>query len=71
MQREILRRNWRRFLIQLQESSDAVSGSPAGMFFPRLHDLRWQPAYIPKRVAGSDSRVSGTTRPRLSPGSEP
>lgn len=47
MQREILRRNWKRFLIQLQKSSDAVSDSPAGMFFSL------------KRVARSDSRVSG------------
>lgn len=61
MQREILGHNWKRFLIQLQESSAAVSASPAGMFFPRPHDLRWQPAYIHKRVARSDSSVSGTT----------
>lgn len=46
MQREILRRNWKRFLIQLQKSSDAVSDSPAGMFFSRPYDLRWQLAYI-------------------------
>ncbi len=51
MQREILRRNWRRFLIRLQKSSTAMSESPAGMFFPRPHDLRWQSAYIPKRAA--------------------
>lgn len=50
MQREILRRNWKRFLVELQKelqkSSNAVSDSPAGMFFSRPHDLRWQPAYI-------------------------
>lgn len=46
MQREKLRRDWKRFLIDLQKPSDAVSDSLAGMIFSWPPDLRWRLAYI-------------------------
>lgn len=45
MQREILRREWKWCLIQLQKASDAVSDSLADMIFSWPPDLRWRQTY--------------------------